>query len=144
MEELKLPATPTSSPIAASLPFRLLSHEGVLAYRKSLFAPRVVDECAVSPIPGTLVMRGAGKISKFVYDFWTHKETMKIISDVVNVPLGIMMPIEIAHTNIQAKGSNLEEMKAALRPEPFTETVEVTEEEKNYNPLDENSVIPWQ
>ncbi|KAI1621291.1 major facilitator superfamily domain-containing protein [Exophiala viscosa] len=143
MEELKLPRTSTSSPVAGSLPFKLLSGEGVLAYRKALFDPKVIDQCAVSPRPGTLVLRGAGKISKFVHDFWTHEETMKIISDIVDVPLSIIMKGEIAHTNIQAKGSNLEEMKASLRPEPSLGKVKLTEEEKNYKPLDENSIIPW-
>jgi len=144
MEQLKLRRTPTSSPIAGCLPFRLLSREGVLAYRKALFNPRVIDQCAVSPNPGTLVLRGAGKVSKFVHDFWTHEETMKIIADIVELPLSIIMQGVIAHTNIQAKGLDLEEMKASLRPEPSLAKVELTEEEKNYEPLDENSIIPWQ
>ena len=104
MQELSLKQAPSASSIAGSAPFPLLSHEGVRAYRRALFRSDVLDRCASSPFPATLVLRDAGKQSRFIRDFWEHPETRRIVSEVAGVPLEVVMPAEIGHTNIQVEG----------------------------------------
>ncbi|KAJ5794952.1 hypothetical protein N7457_001551 [Penicillium paradoxum] len=144
MDDLLLNPSPTASPIAGTVPFPLLSAEGVRAYRRALFQRNVVEKCATSPFPGTLVLRDAAKHSKFVHDLWTHPETLKIVSEAVGVPLEVVMPTEIAHTNIQVQGNTISEMSRNLRIEPTLEKVELTPEEQAYDPLkDASAIIPW-
>lgn len=145
MEDLRLNQSATASPIAGTVPFPLLSAEGVRAYRRALFQKDVIDKCASSPFPGTLVLRDAAKQSKFVKDFWTHPETMRIVSEAVGVPLEVVMPTEIGHTNIQVEGTTIAEMASNLKPEPALEKIELSPEDRAYDPLkDASSIIPWQ
>lgn len=145
MQDLLLEKSVSASLIAGTTPFPLLSHEGVRAYRRALFQQKVIDRCASSPFPGTLVLRGAEKHSRFVRDFWTHPETMRIVSEAIGVPLEIVMPTEIGHTNIQVEGATIPEMTARLKVEPSAERVELSAEERAYDPLtDASAIIPWQ
>ena len=145
MQELLLSQGPTASPIAGTVPFPLLSAEGVKAYRRALFQKDVIDKCASSPFPGTLVLRDAVKQSKFVNDFWTHPETMRIVSEAVGVPLEVVMPTEIGHTNIQVEGTTIAEMASNLKAEPAVEKLELSDEDRCYDPLkDASAIIPWQ
>jgi hypothetical protein len=145
MQDLLLQPSPTASPIAGTTPFSLLSPKGVRAYRKALFQQEIIDQCASSPFPGTLVLRNAVKHSQFIKDFWTHPETMRIVSDACGVPLEIVMPTEIAHTNIQVEGATISEMTSNLKVEPSVEQLDLTPEDRAYDPLkDESSIIPWQ
>lgn len=107
MQDLLLSQSATATPIAGTVPFSLLSPRGVRAYRKALFQRNVIEKCASSPFPGTLVLRDAVKYSQFIRDFWTHPETMRIVSDASGVPLEVVMPTEIGHTNIQAEGTTI-------------------------------------
>ncbi|KAJ6002581.1 hypothetical protein N7451_005128 [Penicillium sp. IBT 35674x] len=144
MQELLLRQSATATPIAGTVPFPLLSPQGVRAYRKALFQQNVVEKCASSPFPGTLVLRDAVKHSRFIRDFWTHPETMRIVSDASGVPLEVVMPTEIGHTNIQAEGATIAEMISNLKVEPSVEKLELSPEERAYDPLkDETSIIPW-
>jgi hypothetical protein len=145
MEDLLLDSSTTASPIAGTVPFSLLSAEGVRAYRRALFQKQVIENCASSPFPGTLVLRDAVKRSKFVNDFWTHPETMRIVSEAVGVPLEVVMPTEIGHTNIQVQGTTIAEMAGSLKIEPTVENIELSPEDRAYDPLkDKSSIIPWQ
>lgn len=145
MQDLLLNQSKTATSIAGTVPFPLLSSQGVRAYRKALFQQNVIDKCASSPFPGTLVLRDAVKHSRFIRDFWTHPETMKIVSDAVGVPLEVVMPTEIGHTNIQAEGATIAEMVNNLKVEPSVEKLELSPEDQAYDPLkDETSIIPWQ
>lgn len=145
MEDLMLKQDDSASPIAGTTPFPLLSREGARAYRRGLFKQNVLDECASSPFPGTLVLRDVEKQSKFIHDFWTHPRTMSIVSEAMGVPLEVVMPTEIGHTNIQVEGDTIAEMTRKLRVEPSAEAVELTAEEKSYDPLkDSRAIIPWQ
>jgi hypothetical protein len=145
MEELLLDSSTTTSPIAGTVPFPLLSAEGVRAYRRALFQKEVIENCASSPFPGTLVLRDAVKKSKFINDFWTHPDTMRIVSEAIGVPLEVVMPTEIGHTNIQVQGTTIAEMASNLRVEPTAETLELSPEDRAYDPLtDKSSIIPWQ
>lgn len=145
MQELLLRQSPAASPIAATVPFPLLSAEGVKAYRTALFQEDVINKCASSPFPGTLILRDAVKQSKFINDFWTHPETMKIVSEAVGVPLEVVMPTEIGHTNIQVEGTTIAHMASNLKVEPVVEKVKLSDEERSYDPLkDDTAIIPWQ
>jgi hypothetical protein len=145
LEDLLLKQSPSASPIAGTVPFPLLSSEGVRAYRRALFQKDVIDKCASSPFPGTLVLRDAVKQSKFINEFWTHPETMRIVSEAVDVPLEIVMPTEIGHTNIQVEGTTIPEMASNLKVEPSLEKVELSAEDRAYDPLkDTSAIIPWQ
>ncbi|KAJ5836697.1 hypothetical protein N7447_002723 [Penicillium robsamsonii] len=144
MQDLLINQSPTASPIAGTVPFPLLSAEGVKAYRRALFQKDVIDKCASSPFPGTLVLRDAAKQSMFVNDFWTHPETMRIVSEAVGVPLEVVMPTEIGHTNIQVEGTTIAEMASNLKAEPVVEKLELSPEDRTYNPLkDASAIIPW-
>ncbi|GKZ27125.1 hypothetical protein AbraIFM66951_004156 [Aspergillus brasiliensis] len=144
MQDLGLKQSATASPIAGTTPFPLLSPKGVKAYRKALFQQDVLDKCASSPFPGTLVLRDTVKHSQFIKDFWTHPETMKIVSEACGVPLDVIMPTEIGHTNIQVEGTTISEMCSNLKVEPSVEKVDLSPEERSYDPLkDRSSIIPW-
>ncbi|KAJ6120362.1 hypothetical protein N7523_004642 [Penicillium sp. IBT 18751x] len=144
MQDLLLSQSSTATPIAGTVPFSLLSPRGVRAYRKALFRQNVIENCASSPFPGTLVLRDAVKYSHFIRDFWTHPETMRIVSDASGVPLEVVMSTEIGHTNIQAEGATIAEMVSNLKVEPSVEKLELSPEERAYDPLkDETSIIPW-
>lgn len=145
MQELLLNHSTAASSIAGTTPFPLLSREGVRAYRRALFQQKVLEECASSPFPGTLVLRDAAKRSNFIKSFWTHPETMRIVSEAVGVPLDVIMPTEIGHTNIQVEGATISEMTKKLKVEPTAEKVELSVEERAYDPLkDASAIIPWQ
>ncbi|KAJ5165237.1 uncharacterized protein N7500_007067 [Penicillium coprophilum] len=144
MQDLLLNQSPNASPIAGTVPFPLLSAKGVKAYRNALFQKDVLDNCASSPFSGTLVLRDAVKHSKFVNDFWTNPETMRIVSEAAGVPLEVVMPTEIGHTNIQVEGTTVAEMTSNLKAEPAVEKVELSSEDRTYNPLkDASAIIPW-
>ncbi|ETN44476.1 uncharacterized protein HMPREF1541_10146 [Cyphellophora europaea CBS 101466] len=142
-EDLRLPRSPTSTEVAATVPFPLLSPRGIRAYRRALFASEVVEKCSASPFPGTLTLRNASAHSRFIRDFWNHPETLRAVSDAAGVPLSIVMPTEIAHTNIQASGTNVANMMEALEVEPSNEKIPLTDEERAYDPLKASSIIPW-
>ncbi|KAH8700757.1 hypothetical protein BGW36DRAFT_395782 [Talaromyces proteolyticus] len=144
MQDLLLDQTTDTSSVAGTTAFPLLSREGVRAYRRALFQQNVLDQCASSPFPGTLVLRGAHKQSKFIKNFWTHPETMRIVSEAMGVPLDVIMPTEIGHTNIQVEGATISEMTKKLKVEPAVEKVELSPEERAYDPLkDASAIIPW-
>lgn len=70
---------------------------------------------------------------------------MRIVSEAVGVPLDVIMPTEIGHTNIQVEGTTVSEMTKKLKVEPTAEKVELTVEERAYDPLkDASAIIPWQ
>lgn len=145
MKEPLLDESDTTSPVAGTVPFPLLSPAGVRAYRRALFQRTVISQCASSPFPGTLVLRDAVKHSTFIQDFWTHPETMRIVSEAAGVPLEVVMPTEIGHTNIQVEGATVSEMASNLNVEPSVGKEELSDEDRSYDPLkDEKSIIPWQ
>jgi len=55
------------------------------------------------------------------------------------------MPIEIGHTNIQVEGTTITEMSSNLTVEPSVEKLDLSPEDRAYDPLkDKSSIIPWQ
>ena len=70
---------------------------------------------------------------------------MRIVSEAVGVPLEVVMPTEIGHTNIQVEGTTIAEMASNLKPEPVVEKLELSAEDRAYDPLkDASAIIPWQ
>jgi hypothetical protein len=132
MEEFGL--TVSNGP--TSVPFPLLTHEGVLAYRRAIIQPEVLASCAFK-YDSTLILRNLAKHSKFIKDLWSHPETTRIVSKMAGIPLSVVMPIEIGHTNIQTSSSTIEEMMLGLR------RVEIIGE-ASYDPSTVDSVAPWQ
>ncbi|KAH0351790.1 hypothetical protein KCU83_g4017, partial [Aureobasidium melanogenum] len=144
LADLKLEPREFSTPIAATAPFQLLSKEGVLAYRRALFAPDVLDECAVSPYLNTLIVRDAAKKSKFLHDFWNHPETLRILSGLMQAPLVPIFKIEEGFVSVQTKSSrNIEEMKKEVSIEPDHRLTELSEHDRNADPFKSGSIIPW-
>lgn len=92
---------------------------------------------------GTLTLRNVASQSKFVRDLWKHPETMKRVSEALGVQVQIIMEMEIGHTNIQVS-RNAEMMFDYQTGEPSVGKVELSEEERQYDPLKGESVIPWQ
>ncbi|KAI4739400.1 hypothetical protein E4T50_10149 [Aureobasidium sp. EXF-12298] len=130
-----------TTPIAGCTPFKLLSMEGVMAYRRALLRKEVFDECAGYPFPGTVTLRNVAKVSKFVFDVWTHPRTVSIISDALGIKVEAIMPTEIGHTNIQVSGPG--DVLDQLSVQPSQEALPLTDEEEAYDPLSGSSVIPW-
>lgn len=145
LADLRLEPREFSTPIAATAPFQLLSEKGVSAYRRALFAPEVLDECAVSPYLNTLIVRDAAKKSKFLHDFWNHHETLKILSELMQAPLVPIFKIEEGFVSVQTKSSNdIEQMKKEVSIEPDHQVIQLSEEERDADPLKSGSIIPWQ
>ncbi|KAH0397297.1 hypothetical protein KCU89_g8424, partial [Aureobasidium melanogenum] len=130
-----------TTPMAGCTPFKLLSMEGVMAYRRALLRKEVFDECAGYPFPGTVTLRNVAKVSKFVFDVWTHPRTVSIISDALGIKVEAIMPTEIGHTNIQVSGPG--DVLDQLSVQPSQEALPLTDEEEAYDPLSGSSVIPW-
>ncbi|KAK4493582.1 hypothetical protein PRZ48_015249 [Zasmidium cellare] len=127
--------------IAGSNPFPFLSWEGVLAYRRSILSPEVVDNCARSFGKGALLLRDVSSRSKFIKDLWTHPKTLDIVRSALGVDIDIIMPYEIGHTNIQLASPDMP--LSNLQPVPQVSAVALTDEQKSYDPLSADSVIPW-
>ncbi|KNG88183.1 hypothetical protein ANOM_004231 [Aspergillus nomiae NRRL 13137] len=142
MEDLGLKGSKTSTPIAGSAPFPFLSEAGVHAYRRCLMKPHTLQDCAKSYGAGTFILRNLAQHSKFISDLWTHPGTMRIVSEVAGVPLTIIMPIEIGHTNIQTAGCTVDDLMKELEVEPKASSVCMVEQD-GYDPLRESAVIPW-
>lgn len=58
------------------------------------------------------------------------------------------MPMEMGHTNVQVNGGGGAagggDVLAQVKVEPSGVAEELTDEQKTYDPLGANSVIPWQ
>ncbi|KAL4788941.1 hypothetical protein BDV19DRAFT_383512 [Aspergillus venezuelensis] len=112
MEDLALEPTPLS-PVATTEPFPLLSHEAVLAHRRELFSPEVLENCLHHTRPGSVQLRGmAPRYAPFIYQFWHSPEVLKTISDVAGVELVPAMDYEISHTNVQLGPDGVNGVKA--------------------------------
>jgi hypothetical protein len=128
--------------VAGSHPFPFLSQEGVLAYRRSILRPEILDNCSRWLGKSTVALRNVASRSKFVTDLWTSPATTALVRKALGVPVEIIMDHEIGHTNIQIvdSGTSLDHLQAT----PSLESTPLTAEEQNYDPLSSGSVIPWQ
>lgn len=111
MSDLALSPTALSS-VATTEPFPLLSHDAVLAHRREIFSPDVLDNCMHHTRPGSVQIRGmAPRYAPFIHQFWHSPEVLKIISDVAGVELVPAMDYEISHANVQLGAGGLEEVR---------------------------------
>ncbi|OJJ65174.1 hypothetical protein ASPSYDRAFT_194161 [Aspergillus sydowii CBS 593.65] len=111
MSDLALSPTALSS-VATTEPFPLLSHDSVLAHRREIFSPDVLDNCMHHTRPGSVQIRGmAPRYAPFIHQFWHSPEVLKIISDVAGVELVPAMDYEISHANVQLGAGGLEEVR---------------------------------
>ena len=140
--DLGISAREGSTPIAGSDPFPFLTQEGVEAYRRAISQERVKVSCTRKMGNGTLLLRNVASQSKFVRDLWTHPETMGVVNKALGVNLEVVSEFEIGHTNVQlaASGSSIDD----LGVRPSDTEVALTDEEKSYDPLSADSVVPWQ
>lgn len=122
MSDLALEPTPLSN-IATTESFPLLSHDAVLAHRREIFSPDVLDNCMHHTRPGSVQIRGmAPRYAPFIHQFWHSPEVLKIISDVAGVDLVPAMDYEISHANVQLGGGGLEEVRGTpVEPPVATE-----------------------
>jgi hypothetical protein len=144
LEELRLEVRPSSTPIAATAPFPLLSEAGVLAYRKALFSKEVIESCSVAPYENSMIVRNAAGHSKFLHEFWNHSETLRIMSENMKAPLVPIFPLEEAFVSLQTYSDNLEDMKKEVSVGPKHERVPIADGDLKYDPLMAKSIIPWQ
>ena len=105
LASLQFPKSVTAtapSQVGITEPFPLFSSSAIKAFRKELFQPRVLRDCAWYPNPETCQLRGmAPKFAKFMYDAWKHPATLAAINTAAGTELDIIFPYEIGHTNIQ-------------------------------------------
>lgn len=111
MKDLSLGPTPLSN-VASTVPFKLLSREGVLQHRRELFQKDVMDNCLHHTRPGSVQLRGmAPRYAPFIHEFWNSPEVLKIISSLAQVDLVPVMSYETSHCNVQMGPNGVEGVK---------------------------------
>ena len=145
MEDLKLDPT-ALSPIAATNPFPLLSHEAVLQHRRELFKQDVYDNCLHHTRPGSVQLRGmVPRYCPFIHQFWHSPQVLKIVSDLAGVELVPAMNYEVCHTNVQGGIETVR--KTPIEPPIATEKVirEFEEQDKRKAVITDQStpIIEW-
>ncbi|KAL2074740.1 hypothetical protein VTL71DRAFT_8519 [Oculimacula yallundae] len=140
-DDLELDVTGSQAAYVGTPPFPLFSSEGIIAYRKALFAPEVFENCS-NVLYDTLMLRNTAKHSKFIRDLWQHEETIRIISDAAGMDLVPVTEAEIAHTNVQIPGTTVEERRRNLQVQPKAVLVPTAEGETDIDPLS-GSIVPW-
>lgn len=146
MKDLHLDDSPIS-PIAASDPFPLLSHEAVLEHRRELFSPKVIDNCLHRTLPGSAMLRGmAQRYTPFIQSFWNSPEVLKIVSDIAGVDLVPAMNYEICHTNIQLGSDELDGVRATPVVPPMATMDAMSKSEKDSADKRsgfDNAIVKW-
>jgi hypothetical protein len=141
--DLGLEPRPSSTPVAATAPFQLLSEKGVLAYRKALFSEKVLQAYSVAPYDNSLILRNAAAHSRFLHDFWSNPVTLKIMSENMQAPLVPIFTLEEAFVSLQTSSNDLDDMKKEITIEPLHQKIPIAAC-NSYNPLEAKSIIPWQ
>jgi hypothetical protein len=144
LEDLKYNRKQAVGNVAATDPFPLFSREAVIQMRRELLSERTIKNCMTYTRPGSVQIRGAApQYAPFVYEAWTHPETIKAVSAVVGLPVKINMAQEIGHTNVQLGEDGLEGLKK-LTPEPFEpKAAAVNVEEEDIVEDKATDVIEW-
>ncbi|KAL2430493.1 hypothetical protein ABEF95_009051 [Exophiala dermatitidis] len=145
LEDLKYNVKQSVGKVAATDPFPLFTPEAVVEMRRELLAERTIKNCMTYTRPGSVQVRGAcPQYAPFVYEAWTHPETIKAVSAVVGLPVKINMAQEIGHTNIQLGPDGLEGLKK-LTPEPLVPSnpAPADVEEEDIKEDKDTDVIEW-
>ncbi|RFU28671.1 hypothetical protein B7463_g7683, partial [Scytalidium lignicola] len=101
LESLGLKPARATSPVACTVPFRLLSEEGIREIRADIFRKEIVEKYGGVKYPGVYRIRGYGKDAPFVYDLWRSEEVRRACSEAAGVELEIVFDYEIGQLNVQ-------------------------------------------
>ncbi|KAH8807705.1 hypothetical protein F5884DRAFT_731631 [Xylogone sp. PMI_703] len=101
LESLGLKPARATSPVAVTVPFRLLSEEGIREVRADIFRREIVEKYGGVKYPGVYRIRGYGKDAPFVYDLWRSEEVRRACSQAAGVDLEIVFDYEIGQLNVQ-------------------------------------------
>ena len=104
-------------------PFPLATFEGVKALRNSILQPQVLQKhMMASELAGPHAqLRGmAPHAAKFLYEFWTHPQTMRSLCEAAGEDLIPVFDLELGHTNIQVPANSTREAYCkTLHPDPY-------------------------
>ncbi|KAJ9496912.1 hypothetical protein LTR67_005598 [Exophiala xenobiotica] len=144
LDDLKYDTKQAVGHVAATDPFPLFSREAIIEMRRELLSERTIKNCMTYTRPGSVQIRGAApQYAPFVYEAWTHPETIKAVSQVVGLPVKINIAQEIGHTNVQLGPDGLEGLKK-LTPEPLEpKTSADAVQEEDITEDKDTDVIEW-
>lgn len=107
MTDIHLSLDTGISPLAVSHPFPLFTPSAVARLREEILSDEVLASSAYSSNIAPAQLRGyAARHAPFVYDAWTHPETIRAVSEVAGVGLSLQMELEIGHVNLSFPPSN--------------------------------------
>lgn len=103
LEELGLSSEGSTSPVAITAPFPLLSEEGIKATRADLFRQEILEKYRWKEAkdPNVYKLRGYAQAAPFVYDMWSSDAMLKACSQAAGCDLEVVFDYEIGHINVQ-------------------------------------------
>ncbi|KAI9777788.1 MAG: hypothetical protein M1839_008583 [Geoglossum umbratile] len=100
---------PKVSPIALAGPFPMFSEKAAKAMAHELMAEEVIEKCKYGNDTMSFQLRGACPgLATYSHEAWTHPETLRIISEILQVDVTPVMPFEIACVNVHLGGDERE------------------------------------
>jgi hypothetical protein len=103
LEQLGLSSEGSTSAVAITAPFPLLSEEGIRATRADLFRREILENhrWKEAKDPNVYKLRGYAQAAPFVYDMWSSDAMMKACSRAAGCELEVVFDYEIGHINVQ-------------------------------------------
>jgi hypothetical protein len=103
LEQLGLSSEGSTSPVAITAPFPLLSEEGIKATRADLFRREILEKhrWKEAKDPNVYKLRGYAQAAPFVYDMWSSDAMLKSCSQAAGCELEVVFDYEIGHINVQ-------------------------------------------
>jgi hypothetical protein len=103
LEQLGLSSEGSTSPIAITAPFPLLSEEGIRATRADLFRREILENhrWKEAKDPNIYKLRGYAQAAPFVYDMWSSDAMLNACSQAAGCELEVVFEYEIGHINVQ-------------------------------------------
>jgi hypothetical protein len=103
LEQLGLSSEGSTSPVAITAPFPLLSEEGIKATRADLFRREILEKYRWKEAkdPNVYKLRGYAQAAPFVYDMWSSDAMLKSCSQAAGCELEVVFDYEIGHINVQ-------------------------------------------
>ncbi|KEP47745.1 hypothetical protein V565_145450 [Rhizoctonia solani 123E] len=91
------------APVGITLPFPLLSEEGVRTIREEIFSSHILDRCTHTTDPACQIrgMSCRPGFASFNEALWTHPETIRVVSEAAGIDLVPIIPYELGHVNVQ-------------------------------------------
>lgn len=134
-DQLGLPSDQSTSQVAITAPFSLLSPEGVRQTRADLFRPEMLakHKYVETKDPGVYKLRGYGQDAPFVYSLWSSDEILNACSQAAGCELEVVFDYEIGHINVSLPpgvDEGDDDLEKLLPPvDPPKQKAEVTDEE---------------